>query len=196
VSNDLVLASFARDLRISLSPAARSADIAAVATVALAAAEVVNRAILGRVPSHRTTVDGRAGAALESVRPNGGRIEFEFDFIDPELLHWISDQLHRFSPVRSGRYQRSHILLADGVEVDPTGTIPQAREFVFINSQPYARAIERGLSPQRPEGVYQAVAALARRRSNLDISFGYRPLVDAGEKWMGAQPAIVIQGMA
>jgi hypothetical protein len=189
-----VLAGFARDLRVSLSPTARSVDIVAVATSVLVAAEAVNRLVLGRVPSHRTIVDGRAGAALESVSLNGGTIEFDFDFIDPAILRWISDTLHQFSPVRTGRYQRSHILLADGVEIDPTGAIPPAREYIFINSQPYAKAIERGLSPQRPEGVYQAVAIMAQRKSNLDISFGYQPLPGGG-KWVGAQPAIVVRGV-
>lgn len=193
MSNELAL--FARDVQAAFTPAARSRDVATFARGALALAQIANRAALGRVPSHRVYVDGRAGAALETVKPNGGTIEFEFDLIDPAILRWISEKLHEFSPVRSGRYQRSHILLADGVEIDPAGEIPGAREFLFINSQPYSKAIERGLSPQRPDGVYQAVAILASRKSNLDIQFGYRPLVDVGEKWTGAQPAIIVKGM-
>ena len=43
-----------------------------------------------------------------------------------------------------------------------------AEEYVFINTQPYARKIEgtggRRMAPQAPDGVYQAVATLAQRR--------------------------------
>ena len=39
-----------------------------------------------------------------------------------------------------------------------------ADEYVFINTVPYARKIERGSSSQAPDGVYQAVAMLARDR--------------------------------
>lgn len=201
------LATFARDVQISFSPVARSRDVAAFARGALALAQIANRAALGRVPSHRTIVDGRAGGALETVKPNGGVIEFEFDFIDTEILRWISEKLHEHSPVRSGRYQRSHVLLADGVEVDPAGPIPHAKMYEFVSTAIYAKKIERGLSPQAPDGVFQVVAVLAQRRSNLDISFAYQPrsdaiapsrkfgrFTDAGHNWTGAQPSIIVKG--
>lgn len=201
------LAIFARDVQVSFSPAARSREVAAFARGALALAQIANRAALGRVPSHRTYVDGRAGGALETVRPNGGTIEFEFDFIDPEILRWISEKLHENSPVRSGRYKRSHVLLADGIEIDPIGPIPQAKIYEFVSTVIYAKKIERGLSPQAPDGVFQVVAVLAQRRSNLDISFAYQPrsdaiapsrkfgrFTDAGYNWSGSQPAIIVKG--
>jgi hypothetical protein len=51
-----------------------------------------------------------------------------------------------------------------------------AREWVFVSVAPYARRIERGWSRQAPDGVYQAVAALARRRfgSLAMVQFTYR----------------------
>jgi hypothetical protein len=58
-----------------------------------------------------------------------------------------------------GLYKRSHVLIADGVAVDDGKIPPLAKTSdVRFNIQPYARKIERGLSPQRPDGVYQAVA--------------------------------------
>src|SRR5262249_33497792 len=80
-------------------------------------------------------------------------------------------------PFRTGRYQRSHRLYADGSQVDPEGgEVPEASEYIFINTQPYARKIERGLSSQSPEGVYQVVAAMALRLFSdiADIIYTFR----------------------
>src|SRR5690606_34057746 len=96
------------------------------------------------------------------VQPEG-RISFEFSLLGP-VLEWIGEQIVLASPVLTGTYARSHVVFADGVEADP-GNVPEdAKEYVFVNLQPYARKIERGLSPQSPEGVYHAIAALAHQR--------------------------------
>lgn len=173
-----------RDIRLiidqDLSPAAQSERLAAFAGEALADAEATNRAALGMTPPHHTFVDGREGAALASVRPNGV-IVFEFDLVF-DMLEWIGKQLVRNSPVLTGRYARSHRLFADGMEIQPGGTVPPAETYVFVNLQPYARKIERGLSDQAPDGVYQSVAALAKRRfGNIAaIKFSYRSIQEGG----------------
>jgi hypothetical protein len=125
-------------------------------------------------------VDGRKGAALESVKPDG-IIVTEFSLID-DVLEWIGDMLVKGSPVKTGRYSESHILFADGVEVEPGAALPEAEEYVYLNVQPYARKIERGLSPQAPDGVYEGVAAMARSRfSNIArIRFTFRAYLDGG----------------
>ena len=109
-----------------------------------------------------------------SVKPDGGVIVADFDIVS-EVLIWIDDQLKRHSPVKTGRYVQSHIVLLDGVEAEPTVTAA-FDEAVFVNNQPYARKIERGLSSQEPDGVYEAVAALARRRfGNIArVTFSFR----------------------
>lgn len=143
-----------------------------------------NARVLGRVPPYTVAVDGRLGAPLTSVKPNGVVfVEYELAF---EALQWIEDMLVQFSPVKSGRYQKSHVLIADGVAVEPDAIPPDAKRLVYTNIQPYARKIERGLSPQRPEGVYQAVAKLASSKfSNVaKIQFGYEtPLFGAIHEW-------------
>jgi hypothetical protein len=167
-----------------LSPAAQSAALAQYAREQFAEAAAVNTAALGHAPEHETFVDGARTEQLDRVRPDGA-IVFEFELLD-EMFGWIDLQLITHSPVKSGRYQRSHVLLADGEVVDPDGSMPDAREYVYINTQPYARKIEAGRSRQAPDGVYQAVAALAARRfGNLArISFGYRaPLFGAVDTW-------------
>lgn len=159
-----------------LSPEARSAFLAEYAEEQIADVRAQNAQVLGQVPDYETIVDGRRGAMPATVKPNGV-IVAEYDLL-LEMFAWIGLQLVTHSPRRSGRYAASHILLADGVEIDPNGVIPPAAEYVFLNSQPYARKIERGLSNQAPDGVYQAVTAVSNRRfGNIARAlFGYREL--------------------
>lgn len=157
-----------------LSPAAQSAALAAFAAEALAEAEAQNAAVLGRVPAHDTYVDGVATNQLEAVRPTG-TIQFEFELLG-EALIWIAEQLVQHAPFRSGRFTASFALFVDGEEVDIGQPPPVGSEFVFLNTQPYARKIERGQSPQAPDGVFEAVAMMAARRfgNSAAITFGFR----------------------
>jgi hypothetical protein len=176
-------------IRENLSPAARSRVLARFARETINEASDINRRALGKVPPYQTFVDGRRSEALERVRPDGV-IVAEFDLIS-ELLGFVSQQLWVHSPIRTGRYQKSHRIFADGALVGEvanntralaapggrwTSGMVDAREWVFVSVAPYARRIERGWSRQAPDGVYQAVAALARRRfaSLARIQFSYR----------------------
>lgn len=161
-------------LKEELSPQARSAALASFARQELAKAQNTNRQALGYEPPHETFVDGARGGAVETVKPDG-TILFAFDLIN-DLFAWIGEQLVIHAPVLTGQFQRSFRFYADGREVDPGADVPVAREYVFLNVQPYARKIERGHSDQAPNGVFEAVAALARGRfGNLaNIRFSYR----------------------
>ncbi len=126
-------------------------------------------------------VDGRAGASLESVKP-GGEIVATFDVGNVDALTWIYQQLREHSPVSHGydpdpnvEYIDSHKLFADGQEVSISEPIQPARQWVFVNTTPYAHKIELGMSSQAPDGVYQAVAVLAQPMfPDMDIAFEYR----------------------
>jgi len=192
----------------ALSPEARQKVFAAQATEIVDDVKAQNARILGRVPPHTISVDGRMGAPISSAR-TVVYVEFEFMF---ELLEWIGQMLEQHSPVRTGRYQKSHMLLADGVAVSPGQAPPLADRYEFVNVQPYARKIERGLSPKRPDGVYQSVAKLASSTSRWGnvarVKFGYvTPLfgpVSAWAnkskgargrrraEWLSRQPAIIV----
>lgn len=145
-----------------LSPAAQSAAIASFAQEQLVEAQQINTRALGRLPDHETYVDGHRGDDIASVRP-GGTIAFEFELVS-DVIEWIEAMLVQHSPERSGRYSRSHVLFADSVEVQFGAAVPEARKYVFVNTQPYARKIERGLSAQAKSGVYEVVAVLASKR--------------------------------
>lgn len=159
-----------RDLIIRLTgtPDERSAMLAGFARDKLAEGEEQNRLVLGRVPPHQTYVDQTLGASEDSVKPDGV-IVYEFELMG-DALSWIGEQLQIHSPIGSGRdphpglYMRSHIVLADGVEIEADGILPNAAQFVFLNTTPYSRKIEKGQSPQAPDGVYEAVASLAASR--------------------------------
>lgn len=167
-----------------LSPEARSQALASYAREQFAGAQAANRAALGREPDHDVYVDGARGVPPERVKPDG-TIVYEFELL-PALFGWIDLNLIMHSPVKSGRYRKSHVFLADGQVVDPNAPLPDETEFVYINTQPYARKIERGQSKQSPAGVYQAVATLAAKRFGnvASIKFTYRvPLFGEIDAW-------------
>lgn len=184
-----------RDLEVifkdDLSPKARSQALASFAKEQLVEAQRVNRAAIGRVPRHETIVDGRRGAKEGDVRPDG-TIVYDFELLQ-DVFRWIADMLERNSPKRTGRYARSHVFFADGIEADPAKPPEDAEDFVFASTVAYARKIERGLSRQAPDGVYQGVASLAARRfGNLArIRFTYVSL--AGKSKGDRQPAISVK---
>ena len=204
-----------RDLDLFLSEdlgsKARSAMLAAFAAETIEEAKAQNKQVLGVVPPHEIYVDGREGAPLASVKPDG-TIRAEFQLVN-EALAWISTQLQMHSPVLTGHYASSHELFADGVDTENPNAAPPAEEYVFLNTQPYARKIEgyRGLagvvhrapsSPQAPDGVYQAVATLAQRRFGnvAKITFSYRTAIGgdiiggkAGDRSKLRNPAIIVR---
>lgn len=198
-----------------LSPQARSATLAEFARGALADGEAQNQQALGVIPPFDTFVDGTQGKSEDQVSP-AGVIVYTFRLIG-DVLTFVDEQLIAHSPVKSGRYARSHTLYADGIETEPDNPDP-ASEYVFLNLQPYARKIEKGLSPSAPEGVYEGVATLAQGRFGnvAKISFDYRSpaggavadwaktpsaaksarahhRVSNPQDWLTRQPAIVIR---
>ena len=178
-----------------LSPAALSAELAAFAREQLTEAEKINADALGFTPQHTVAVDGVAGASEDRVRPDGV-IVYTFDLM-PNVFGWITAELEAFAPVQSGRFRRSFAFFVDGILTDVTCEIPEGREFVFLSSVAYAGKIEgeHGApeSRQAPNGVFEAVAALARMRyPQLDISFSYRAPFGALAASIKDTPAITI----
>lgn len=176
------LHAFSRELKLmvqrTLEPQARQKLVAEAARRALTQAQEQNARALGRVPEHKTFVDGRPEAELESVNPDRGTILFTFS-LATDIFTWIDEQLIIHSPVgdtpKSPEYNKSHVFFVDGDQADVESG-GAGETFVFLNTVPYARKIERGLSDQTPDGVYEVVAVMAARRfGNIaSIRFGYR----------------------
>jgi hypothetical protein len=179
----------------SFGPEAVSAAIAEVAREALAEAEAINTAALGRSVPYTTLVDGRESSDLDRVRPDGSIVGI-FD-LTIDLLTWIEAQLVIHSPVRTGRYQKSHRVFVDGVETAIADIQPGVSRIVFAPLSAYAPEIEPhgrkpGESRKAPDGVYQAVAALARQRFGAvaDISFTYLPIPGVEQPAHSPPPAV------
>lgn len=157
----------------------RSKALADFARSELAKAQEINRQAMGSVPDHETFVDGIRDAPLERVRPDGV-IVFEFDLAS-DVIAYCFNQVVKHSPVVSGAYSRSHKIFADGVEVESPAMATSAEEVVITSVSLYARKIEgAGRRPpqsvQAPNGVYEVVATMARRRFGnvARVRFTYR----------------------
>jgi hypothetical protein len=172
---------FVKDVQVVVSdlksPEEKSKRLAAFAKEQIAEAVQINETATGNPSPYQVAVDGRIGAPIDSVKPDGV-IVATFDLI-ADTLNWIGEMLVKESPVLTGEYANSHVLFVDGVAHTPGDAVPDAEEYVFMNVQPYARKIEHGLSPQSPDGVYQAVAAVAKQRfgNTAKITFTYRGVV-------------------
>lgn len=185
-----------------LSPKAQAKQFADAAQQLLDEADAENRKVLGRIPPSKTWVDGRQGAALESVRGDGVIVR-EYELIVDVLL-FIGDELRASSPVGKGSdrrpghpgfYRASHTLFADGTEVNVDETIPDAGQYVFLSDVPYARKVERNAA------VYENTAAKASNRFGnvAKIYFSWRAPVSGelvggskGNKSGSRFPAIVV----
>lgn len=182
-----------------LSPKAQSRALAKFAREQLVDVENINAQALGFVPAHHVEVDGVQGASEDSVKPSG-TIVYTFD-LHADALSWIIDELRQFAPVLFGHFRESFELFVDGALADINGEIPEGRQFIFMSSAPYAGKIEgenrAPESEQAPDGVFEAVAALARVRfPEMDIAFSYiAPLVGSGSTRPDT-PAITISAGA
>lgn len=128
--------------------AAQKSAVQAVARDVLAKAEQQNAAVLGRVPAHTTTVDGRAGASLDDIKPSAGRITFAFDVAALSLRRVVVaalDALRAASPVVSGAYRDGHTLYLNGAPMnDVPADIKETDQILISNPVPYSRRIEVG----------------------------------------------------
>lgn len=163
---DVILADMA-------SPAAISAALAAEARTAIQQTDRHNDSELGRDVAFETFVDGVRSDAFASVRPDG-EIVAVWSLIG-DVIAGVLELLRANSPVLTGRYRDSHVMLADGVLVTDPEAASTAREVIFVNTLPYARRIETGWSSQAPDGVYEGVAAIAQGRfgNQAQIRFTY-----------------------
>jgi hypothetical protein len=170
-------------VRDDLAPAERSRLIAETARADILEIDRANDAAVGADVKYKTFVDGRQGAPLESVNPDHGTIAASWD-LGTDVVAIIGDLLRQHSPVGSGRdphpglYRDSHILFADGVQVKSADPKNPAKEWAYISSVPYARKLEK----RQADGIYEAVAALARQRfgNQAKISFAFRSLAAGG----------------
>lgn len=175
--------------------------------VTIDTAEKVLREEVGRGFDNEPVVvtDGRPRRDYHDVRI-GGRIEFISRPVMADAVIWALRELARISPVKTGRYVSSHVVLLNGQEI--TGNLALALRNVkdtdrvqIVNPQPYARKLEgataskrgrgraarKGSSRQARSGIYRVVhrALVQRFGKSMFFDFTYVKL-NTGVKVWGA----------
>lgn len=137
--------------------------------------------------------DGMPRKDYRDVRPFG-KVEFIARHDLAEAVRWALSELQRRSPVLTGRYASSHAVMLNGQEIQGNiwDALRKAKSGVdrvqIVNTQPYARKIERAsankrtgrgarkaLSRQARAGVYQPVlrALVNRFGKSMFFDFAY-----------------------
>jgi hypothetical protein len=145
----------------------------------------------------RVTVDGRSGAAEETVSAEGGIIRYDFDYV-AKAARFALAALRRAAPVRRGTYRADHKVLVAGRE---SAVVPDRLPFgtviTLVNALPYARKIERGLSKKAPDGVYEVVARQVRSRFGATVAVGFTWIqLAGGRSRAGRYPALKLKARA
>ena len=121
----------------------------------------------GARPSVETRVDGRLGAALQSVRI-GGHIRFDFRYLSEMTLFALA-VLRGLAPQDSGAYSESFLALVDNVEIDPHAIPASAREVFVTSRKVYSRKIQVGARGFKAHaGLFdKALKAVRTRYGNI-----------------------------
>lgn len=200
-----------RDLELlideNLSPEAFSRQFGQTARRIIEKQDDVNDRTLGRDVKYKTSVDGKPSNKLETAKH---RIVAEWDLLET-MFQDILTMLRDASPFITGKYRESITLFADNAPVAITQGLPDAGEYFFAATVPYARKIERGSSLQAPDGVFEAVASVASKRFGnvARVRYGFRAVIagagvdyirsgqgsrsDRASERDNRQPAVIIQ---
>lgn len=135
--------------------------------------------------------DGVVGRDYHQVKAFG-RIEFIAQPTMREAVLWARDMVRQLSPVLTGRYRDSNIVLLNGTGITGNSltvlnSVKPGDRVQLVNIEPYARKIEgqranrrkhwkrrRGLSKQAPGGVYRLVYAMLQQRYGRTLFVDYR----------------------
>lgn len=159
---------FSRSIRAfadrALSPAALSRHLA---TVARQARDELIRE--GSAPdSYETFVDGRRGAAEETVRPDGA-IVYRFNLLGlaARLALDTAVRMSPRAPHEGGDFANGWVVAVDGKPwIGALTDIPAGAEVMIVNTVPYARKIQVGAMPLMsvPPGIVERVRSRVRSR--------------------------------
>lgn len=117
-----------------------------------------------------------------------------------EIVEFGLAALLQASPVQSGRYRNSHVVLVNGQQVDIVPTrLRETDVITLVNPVPYARRLEIGKTKagrdfvlQVPNRIYERVAKqrmIPRYRNVANITFGYLELTGAHTIRGGLSPS-------
>lgn len=185
------MATFAQfDQEIRMASAGFAPSDINKALAAFARAELKRAQWAGASGVYQLFVNGRpAFSEDEVIAP--GPIVYQFSLWS-EIITFALLELQRRSPVRTGRFRNSFIVLVNGTVVEPTKDVPALSEVIVTNFQPYIRKAEAGLLGTKRFAIFDGTKrALARRFGNegrasagylfetkwLDIGAGVHPQI-------------------
>jgi hypothetical protein len=149
------------DRTITIAPGSADNEFIEQQIAALARSSLLEARQSGEASSSFIrAVNGRIGAAEESVVAPGD-IVYTFSWLREASLR-ARELFLIHSPVRTGRYRSSFIMVADGQQVIPKA-ISNQRVVQVVNTQPYSRKIQvgaRGYTEHR--GLFDLVARRLR----------------------------------
>lgn len=162
----------ARDVQLataSIAPENIAKELARFARSSLRDVIAANEAS----PIYDTYVNGRIGADEDSVVPPGP-ILYEFSYWEP-IIKFALAYLAKRSPVKTGRYQSSHIVMLGSQVISPDTQISAGEEVTIVDTQPYARKIEVGhMLMSVPDGVYQDARREVGRQFSGQVKVDFR----------------------
>lgn len=181
----------------TLSPAAQSAKLAALARRELAALIASGRAS----PSYRRFVDGTEGKPEEAVRPApSGAIVYRFVVLGPVVMFALAFLVER-SPDRTGKFRAGFALGIDGkfvpaAQFNPAALTANVEEISIFNVEPYSRKLTvqliggRSLHFSVPPGLFADAAAAIKSRygaiveckTRYNLSFPGQYVLKGGKK--------------
>lgn len=170
---------FAKDLQLAtadLQPEAINRELAKFAKDELA------KAIDGGEASSIYTryVGGREGAPEESVQVPEA-IVYDFSYWQP-IIAFALEALRKRSPVLTGRYQSTHVVMIGSQVVAPDVEIAADEEVMLVNTQPYARVLEVGNVRVKAPGdaIYQATRQVVQRQFGKAVDIRFRMVTIPG----------------
>lgn len=127
----------------------------------------------GVAPGFEHAVDGRRNVPFDNVKP-GGRIVTVYDYRREVALFALA-ALRSASPVSSGRYRRSHIMLVNGQAVaDLPAHIRDEDVITITNTSPYSRRLEIGRKRDGSSFVVQVEPRIYERIAKRIVGPRYR----------------------
>jgi hypothetical protein len=129
----------------------------------------------GDKPGYQIFADGIPVMSEDAVRPFG---VIQYVFLRMGQVGKLAIQTARdLSPVQSGRYKKSWMLIADRNLVNENSVPNQVQELILVNNQPYARKIHvrgariRNVPPGIVEKVRQIVLRKYRQTVVIDLKY-------------------------
>lgn len=174
------------DCEIKLLTAGIAPGAVNKALAEFARSELKKAQAAGAGKSYQLYVNGHLADSEDQVIAPGP-IVYQFSLWN-EIVTYALSELRRRSPVRSGRFRNSFIILVDGKIVPDGREIVASSEVIITNYQPYIRKAEAGLLGTARFAIFDGTKrALARKFGNTGRSAdGY--LFET--KWLDIVPGV------